>query len=394
MKKLKKALLSSVLAFAITSTSFLTGLTISQPVKAATGTPVTFKKDIIAYKTDDSTYDFVPTGNAADNRRALNYLMDGNDRKTININNDISIDTYLRPGNNTTINAGDHLITSGNGVIINDPTAASYDNFKNLTINGGIWKNSSSSGLKGTMMRISYASNISINNATVYCNYTGHGIELIACNGVFVNGCTLIPQGKCPKKCVEEQLQIDLATPKTAPGLYRLSPKLCNGTPSKNIRITNCTVSGARGICASFPGSEAKYRKAGNYHSNITIENCNITGRSAEALALFNTKSATVKYCNIKTKTPLKRNSYSVGLAVVYQKGISPKTSTKNKVILENNVVKGGRQGIFVFSHTSRKFGQVIVKGNKAYARTGKKNAIRVISAKKAKLSGNTTRKW
>ena len=93
--------------------------------------------------------------------------------------------------------AGNHTITSGSGVIINDPTAASYDNFKNLTINGGVWKNSSSSGLKGTMMRISYASDISINDATVYCNYTGHGIELIACNGVSINGCKLIPQGKC-----------------------------------------------------------------------------------------------------------------------------------------------------------------------------------------------------
>ena len=243
-------------------------------------------------------------------------------------------------------------------------------------------------------MRISYASDISINDATVYCNYTGHGIELIACNGVSINGCKLIPQGKCPKKCVEEQLQIDLATPKTAPGLYRLSPKLCNGTPSKNISVMNCTVSGARGICASFPGSEAKYRKARNYHSNITIENCNITGKSAEALALFNTKSATVKNCRVTTKTPLKRNSYSVGLAVAYQKGSSPKTSIKNKVVIENNIVRGGRQGILVFSHTSKKFGKVIVKKNKAYARSGKRNAIRVISAKKKPVSKNKTKKW
>ena len=99
--------------------------------------------------------------------------MEGNEKKVININNNIHIDTYLRPGNNTTINAGKHTITSDKGVIINDPTAASYTNFKNLTINGGIWKNSSSSGLAGTMMRISYASNISINNATVYTNYKG-----------------------------------------------------------------------------------------------------------------------------------------------------------------------------------------------------------------------------
>ncbi len=391
---MKKTLKCLALTFSLVVGSLFIGAALPQKANAATGDTITFKKNVIAYEAANSTYNFIPTGNAADNRRALNYLIEGNEPKTININNDISIDTYLRPGNNTTINAGDHTITSGSGVIINDPTAASYDNFKNLTINGGVWKNSSSSGLKGTMMRISYASNISINDATVYCNYTGHGIELIACNGVSINGCKLIPQGKCPKKCVEEQLQIDLATPKTAPGLYRLSPKLCNGTPSKNISVTNCIVSGARGICASFPGSEAKYRKAGNYHSNITIENCTITGKSAEALALFNTTSATVKNCRVTTKTPLKRNSYSVGLAVAYQKGSSPKTSLKNKVVIENNIVKGGRQGIFVFSHTSKKFGNVIVKKNRAYARSGKRNAIRVISAKKKQVSKNKTKKW
>lgn len=395
MKKIKQLLFITFTLTIITGLFCFCGNTsYAKNAKKASRKKITYHHKVIAYQDSPAIYDFIPTGSAAGNRRALNHLISSDKPKIININNDISIDTYLRPGNNTTINAGNHTITSGSGVIINDPTAASYDNFKNLTINGGVWKNSSSSGLKGTMMRISYASDISINDATVYCNYTGHGIELIACNGVSINGCKLIPQGKCPKKCVEEQLQIDLATPKTAPGLYRLSPKLCNGTPSKNISVTNCIVSGARGICASFPGSESKYRKARNYHSNITIENCNITGKSAEALALFNTKSATVKNCRITTKTPLKRNSYSVGLAVAYQKGSSPKTSIKNKVVIENNIVKGGRQGIFIFSHTSKKFGKVIVKKNRAYARSGKRNAIRVISAKKKQVSKNKTKKW
>lgn len=362
--------------------------------QSISGKPIVYRRQVIAYQTADNIYNFVPTGNAADNRLALNYLLEGNEQKTININNNISIDAYLRPGNNTTINAGKYTITSGTGVIINDPTTTSYSNLKNVTINGGIWKNSSSAGFKGTMLRISYATNISINNATVYANYTGHGIELISCNNVTINNCTLKAQGKCPKNSVEEQLQIDLSTPKTAPGLYRLNRKLCNGTPSKNITVKNCTIKGSRGICANFAGSEAKYRKARNYHSNITIENCNVTGVSAEAIALFNTRSATVRNCKITTKTPLKRNSYSVGLAVVYQNGSSPKTNTKNTVNISNNTVKGGRQGIFVYSHTSQKFGTVIVKGNKAYSKKGKGNAIQVLSAKKARVSKNITRKW
>lgn len=366
----------------------------SSYAKKVTRKKITYNHKVVAYQTSSEVCDFVPTGSASGNRQALNYLMSGNQPKVINIKNNISIDTYLRPGNNTTINAGKYTITSNTGVIINDPTAASYGNLKNLTINGGIWKNSSSEGLKGTMMRIGYAENITIKNATVYSNYTGHGIELISCNKAVVSNCTLKAQGKCPKDCVEEQLQIDLSTPKTAPGLYRINKKLCNGTPSKNITVKNCTIQGSRGICANFAGSESNYRKAGNYHSNITISNCKVTGISAEAIALFNTKSASIKNCRITTKTPLKRNSYSVGLAVVYQNGSSPKTNLKNVVTISNNVVKGGRQGIFVYSHTSQKFGTVVVKGNKAYAKKGKANAIQVLSAKKARISKNTTRKW
>lgn len=338
-------------------------------------------------------YNFTPTDNAASNRRNLNVMMNGNSPKIINITGDTRIDTYLRPGNNTTINAGNYTITSGNGVIINDPVCASYDNLKNLTINGGIWKSSSKSGLHGTMMRISYASNIKINHAKIYTNYSGHGIELIACKGVSINGCTLLAQGKCPKTCVEEQLQIDLATPKTAPGLYQIKHSLCNGTPSKNISITNCTIKGARGICANFAARESKFRKSKNYHSNITVKNCKVTSVSSEAVALFNTTSANVENCTITTKAPTSRNSYSVGLAVVYQNGSSPKSSLKNKITISKNTVKGGRQGIFVYSHTSEKHGKVTIKSNKAYARSGKKNAIKA-NGKKTIISKNKCFGW
>ena len=130
--------------------------------------------------------------------------------------------------------------------------------------------------------------------------------------------------------------------------------------------------------------------------SNITIENCNVTGISAEAIALFNTKSATVKNCRITTKTPKSRNSYSVGLAVAYQKGSAPKatTKTKNVISLTNNTVKGGQQGIFVRSNASKKLGTVIVSGNTVSAKKGKKNAIKVLSAKKVKIAKNKTKKW
>ena len=112
MRKLRKILLSTIFALTV-STTFFANTAGTQTVTAASGTAVTFKRKVIAYRTG-SVYNFVPIGNAADNRRALNLLMEGNEKKVININNNIHIDTYLRPGNNTTINAGKHTITSYN----------------------------------------------------------------------------------------------------------------------------------------------------------------------------------------------------------------------------------------------------------------------------------------
>lgn len=103
MRKLRKILLSTIFALTV-STTFFANTAGTQTVTAASGTAVTFKRKVIAYRTG-SVYNFVPIGNAADNRRALNLLMEGNEKKVININNNIHIDTYLRPGNNTTINA-------------------------------------------------------------------------------------------------------------------------------------------------------------------------------------------------------------------------------------------------------------------------------------------------
>ena len=89
MRKLRKILLSTIFALTV-STTFFANTAGTQTVTAASGTAVTFKRKVIAYRTG-SVYNFVPMGNAADNRRALNLLMEGNEKKVININNNISI---------------------------------------------------------------------------------------------------------------------------------------------------------------------------------------------------------------------------------------------------------------------------------------------------------------
>ena len=62
MRKLRKILLSTIFALTV-STTFFANTAGTQTVTAASGTAVTFKRKVIAYRTG-SVYNFVPMGNA------------------------------------------------------------------------------------------------------------------------------------------------------------------------------------------------------------------------------------------------------------------------------------------------------------------------------------------
>ena len=47
-----------------------------------------------------------------------------------------------------------------------------------------------------------------------------------------------------------------------------------------------------------------------------------------------------------------------------------------------------------MLNNASKKLGTVIVSGNTVSAKKGKKNAIKVLSAKKVKIAKNKTKKW
>ena len=342
---------------------------------------------------------FEDQGSAKKNRRALNALLEGDEKKEVTIESDIEIDTYLRPGSNTTIKAGDHTITvtgSSKGAILNEPDRTDYKAITNLTIEGGIWKVKDNSSGSQTIMRLAHGSDLTFKNVTIEDGYEDHAIELIACKDVKVTGCTLTAKGTCPDTCLEEQLQIDLADRYTAPGIYSLDKKLCNGAPCRNITVSGCKISGARGICCNYAAKNPKNRKAKNYHSNITVKNCSLTGKSAEALVFFNTVSLKAEGNKITTKAPLSRGAYSIGLHVAYMDGTAPKAKKSNKITIRKNTVKGGRQAVQVYSHNGRKFGTVTISKNKLYAKAGKSSALKADNSQvlKLKKSGNKLRSW
>lgn len=294
---------------------------------------------------------------------------------------------------NQSITATGATIISQTDAFRNKPTKTNYNSIKNFTVDGGIWKNVSKTGHKKTMVQFSHARDITIKNATIYCAYTGHAMEIIACKNVTIDSCKLIPLGKYPSNCVEEQLQIDIATPKTAPTLKKYGSQFVKGQTCQNITVTNCTITGARGLCTNYAAKEKKYQN--KFHKNVVIKNCKITGKTSEAVALFNVIGATVENNTIITKSKRTGTAYSVGCHIAMF-GKAPSSMSKAVYNVNNNTIKGGRQGFYVYSHSASKFGKIVAKNNKCYAKAGKEKAIWLDhnSVIKKTLKKNKMYKW
>lgn len=294
---------------------------------------------------------------------------------------------------NQSITATGATIISDTGVFRNRPTETNYNSIDNFTVDGGTWKNSAKDGYSKSMVQFSHGKNITIKNAVIYCNNQGHAVELVACKNVTVDNCVLEGIGKCPSQSVEEQLQIDIATPKTAPTVGSYGKKFVKGQTCQNITVSNCKISGARGVCANYASKEKKYQT--KFHKNIVLKNNEIIGNSAEAVALFNVVGAVVENNTMISKSKRTNTAYSVGLHIAMF-GKAPSGMKSAVYTVKNNTIKGGRQGFFVYSHSSSKFGKVVAGKNKCYAKAGKEKALVVHkgSVKKSSLSKNKTYKW
>jgi parallel beta-helix repeat protein len=187
-------------------------------------------------------------------------------------------------------------------------------------------------------------------------------------------------------------IQIDVAAPATAPVLKGTS--LLNGAACENIYILNNTVTGARAVGANYAKKDG-----GNYlnsfHRNIVVKNNNLTGKTSEGLVLFNVGGGTVSGNTIISKSARTSTAYSIGCqAAIF--GNAPSWMKASRLYITGNTIKGGRQAVQVYSHTSSKFGYVTVTGNKLYCRKGAQNALKAVKAQTVSLNaaGNNTYNW
>lgn len=310
----------------------------------------------------------------------------GNKKKTVIIGKDMTIGSHGIPvGNNTTLIATGRTLKCPEGAIRIPGTKSNYGSFDNVKITGGTWV----SKYDRSLFQFVHGRNLTMNKMKITCGITGHAIELIACKNVKILNCNVKGIGKAKKDCLEEQIQIDIATPRTAP---TVANKLRKGQTCTNVTIDHCTVTGARAVCANYASAEKKYKS--KFHSNIKVTNCKLTGTKSEALALFNALNVTVKKNTIKTKAPLSRGPYSVGCHIhMFGKVKGVKVKNRKVTIVGNNVY-GGREAILIYSHSSSKYGKAIVRKNKAHCKNGGSNAIKVDGVSSKSVKSNKQSKW
>ncbi len=371
-------------------------------VQAASKT-VKYKGKTIAKYNKSGQMVFIPSKNSSTNYKNLNHLMSGKKKKTIVIpkGSTVKLGGVLKPGNNTTIIAtGAKVIGKKKSNVI---FAAPNKKLKNLSIIGGTWRSVDKNGRTGSLFAFSYVTNLVMDGVDCNANYKGHAIEIIACKNVTIKNCTVAAIGSNPSKCLEEQIQIDLATKKTAPKIAEFGKKYVKGQTCENVYILNNTVTGARAVGVNWTDSEkGKWRN--KFHKNVVIKGNTLTGTTSEALAYFNTVGGEISGNTIITNATRTdgNSSYTIGIHVAIM-GIAPESMADSTLTISNNTGYGNRNGIHFkayFNSNETKclsqLGYVTVTGNTVYCKKGKKKAIVQVkqSCRKLTQSNNNLHTW
>jgi len=359
------------------------------------GQAIYWKNEAIAIIDSEGRMVYSPTSDYTRNANALEYLLDNNKKKTLIIpeGTTVYLDEVLDIGSNTTIIAtGAEIVqkTASAGILHHAIGGYQYDAIQNVTIIGGHWTHEINKEAV-TMFRFIHGSGLTFQNITIDTNYVGHAMTLVACKDVTIDGCTMVAGNSSTKKktSVEEALQLDIATPNTAPNAG--TGKYVNGQICQNITVKNSTIKGSRGMSTNISKKYPKFYK--NYHKNITVKNCTLYGASAEGLALLNAVGYRITNNKITSDGTATKNNYSDGLHIVlFGKN---KSSKKYANSITGNTIRGKVHGVNMWSFTKALYGKTTVKNNKIYTKAGKKTeALLIRCCTKSIVSGNKINRW
>jgi len=372
-------------------------LSTATPIHATTATPVYYSdgKTVIGYLNESNEIVYKLAANPYYNVNYLNYLLGDNVQKTVVFSSGMTIPLRyaIKPGSNKIIKATGATIqitTPGRGAI------ASIKPITNIKVYGGTWRNIADvAGCTNSMFRFAHSSNILVDGVDVQANVDGHSFEIIACKNVTVRDSKIVAVGSYVSTRYEEQVQIDIATPHTAPRIMEeFGTAYVQGQTCSYIYIINNYIKGARGVCASFAKADTQF--INKFHRDKYIQDNTIVGMTGEGVSLFNTISATVTGNDIYSFNKLLSSSYSVGLSVTMFGNISATSISDKRIVIKSNLIKGGRQAVQVYSHSSSKFGRVYIKYNNMYCRNGASAALKATkySIIYLAIEGNHSYKW
>ncbi|MCR5451768.1 MAG: hypothetical protein K6F00_03965 [Lachnospiraceae bacterium] len=301
------------------------------------------------------------------------------------------LDHTLYISSNQTIKAKGATIKCAAGAVRNYGTKKNYNSASNIKIIGGKWISTSKTGYDKSSFQFVHAKNITLKNMTIKnTNYSGHSIELIACKNVKVTGCKITPLGKAKSGSVEEQIQIDMASPSTAP---TIESKLQNGATCQNIKIKNTTVTGCRAVCANISMVDGdSYKK--KFHRNVVIDNCKFTGKVAEGLALWNVIGINVKNSTVISNASKTAESHHSDGLCIQMFGTAPSDMSSKTINLTGNTIKGGEDGFRIWSQSSSKFGHLYMKNNKCYSKNGSSHALVASTAVCTRITDSNNGKY
>ena len=345
---------------------------------ASTNTPVYFSdgKTVIGYLNESGEILYKLAQNPDYNINYLNYLLGDNVQKTVILPSGSTIPLRY------SIKLGSNKVLIARGVKINITTAergaiSSTKPISNIKIYGGTWRNIiDKEGCVRTMFRFAHSSNILVDGCDIQANVNAHSLEIIACKYVTVKNSKICATGTYSSTRYEDPIQIDIATPHTAPRIMtEFGADYVKGQTCSNIYIINNYIKGARGLGTSFAAADTQY--INRFHRNIVIQDNVIVGRTGEGVSLFNTISATITGNEIYSFSGQLSTSYSIGLHVSMFGNISSASSADQSIVIKSNLIKGGRQALQVYSKTSSKYGRVYIKYNNLYCKNGASVALK-----------------
>lgn len=159
---------------------------------------------------------------------------------------------------------------------------AGYRGFENITIIGGEWIGNENN--ISTQIRAAHVTGLNLFDLKTTAGGSLHQVEVGAIDGLYIDNCTFGNFGDLTSKSNQEAVQLDVPChTKTFVNVY------LDGTPNKNVTVTNCTFENAnRGI-----GTHSKL--VGAYHENIVIENNTFTNIRKEAIICFDYVNCSIK---------------------------------------------------------------------------------------------------